>query len=421
MYMPLSEELRPASLEEVFGQESALDQKALFFLSLSAQKPLSLLFWGPPGCGKTTLMKIYLRTFLGRQFFFHPAFHGLTDLRKWLDEVEKTPLLSQTALLAIDEIHRMTRVQQDALLPYLERGTCTLIGATTENPSFCLQGALLSRIRVIPLKTLEVEALHKILQRALHKKGLSSLSMAQQQWLVHSCKGDARHLLNSLENLLAHPSPVSLSEQEFYALFSQKPPLYDKHKDAHYGLISVLHKSIRGSDPDAALYWLSRMLEAGEDPNYLARRLVRIAVEDIGLADPTAQRIALEAWQTYERLGSPEGELALAQAVLFLSLAPKSNSVYTAFSKAKEVARATSHLPPKNTFIQPANTFMRTQGFGLDYQYDHEVEGGVSGQDYFPEGLCPQNFYEPKELGFERDMKKRKTFFAKKRKDRGTK
>ena len=418
MKKPLSEELRPSHLSLFFGQEHLLNKQGLIPSLLEKGSPLSLLLWGPPGCGKTTLAKIYIQSFKAETFYFHPASHGISDLKKWVHDILQMPLLYTKNILFIDEIHRLNKAQQDVLLPFLEQGTFSLLGATTENPSFHLNNALLSRLRVLTLKPLEESALEKILDNALIKTGLSLANTAKKH-LIQECKGDARHLLNSIESLKTFPSSHPLELEEIASLLSLKVTLYDRDGDEHYGLISALHKSIRGSDPEAALYWITRMLEAGEDPAFIARRLVRTAIEDIGLADPQAEQISLTAWNTYERLGSPEGDLALAKAALYLALAPKSNSSYTAFNQMKELVKKTSHLPPPSTILNAPTSLMKEMGYGKGYTYDHDTVNGFSGQNYFPAGVERPSFYQPKERGFEREMKKRKEYFEHLRKEKG--
>jgi len=413
MKQPLSDRLRPTTLQSFFGQEHVLNETSLFPSLLNEKEPLSVLLWGPPGCGKTTLAKIYIRSFVARSLFLHPASHGIADLKKWVEEIRDNPLFQCTNLLFIDEIHRLNKAQQDVLLPFLEDGTFSLIAATTENPSFALTGALLSRLRVIPLKPLEENALERILENALKKVSISDLPEESKRLLISEAKGDARHLLNCVENLLS--SRGSLNVSRVASLISRKQPLYDRSGEEHFRYISALHKSIRGSDPDAALYWFARMLDSGEDPGYIARRLLRVSVEDIGLADPNAQTVALNGWQTHERLGSPEGDLALAEVVVFLALSPKSNAVYKAFGKAKESAEKSSTLSPPSHIINAPNAFMKSQGYGEGYVYDPDTKEGFSGQNYFPDGFDRGVFYEPKEIGSEREFKKRKDFFDERR------
>ncbi len=409
---PLSEELRPSQLSQLFGQTHLLQKQGLLSSTVEHKNPLSILLWGPPGCGKTSLAQIYIRSFQAEVFYMHPASQGIPDLKKWIQDIEKMPLIYTKNILFIDEIHRLNKVQQDALLPFLEKGTFSLVGATTENPSFHLTGALLSRIRVLALKPLDEKALGQILDKALLYTNLKFAEDTKKHF-VQEAKGDARHLLNNVESLrfISSEKPLSLSEIE--SLLSTKPPLYDAAGEQHYNLISALHKSIRGSDPDAALYWITRMLKAGEDPHFLARRLLRITVEDIGLAEPGAQQVALTAWQTYERLGSPEGDLALAELAIYLALCPKSNASYKAFQLAEELATKTSHLSPPAILLNAPTSLMKNMGYGKGYVYDHDTPEGFSGQHYFPDGMERPSFYEPIERGHEREMKKRKDYFEK--------
>ena len=312
----------------------------------------------------------------------------------------------------IDEIHRFNKSQQDAFLPYLEDGTIVLIGATTENPSFSINNALLSRLRVLTLNSLDQPALHKILSQYESKFGPIPLTDEAKTALVQMSQGDGRHLLNLIENIQNFPSKELLNLEDLSRLLQKRTALYDKSDDGHYNLISALHKSVRGSDPDASLYWLARMLEGGEDPQFISRRLIRMASEDIGLADPNALEVALNAWRTFEQLGAPEGELALAEAVVYLALAPKSNALYTAFGAAKELAKQTSQLPPPKIILNSPTALMKQIGYGQGYVYDHDTKEGFSGQNYFPDDLERPSFYQPIERGFEREMKKRMEYFS---------
>ncbi len=413
MSIPLAEQLRPQSFDEVVGQEAPI---SLLLKIIEKGRPLSVLLWGPPGCGKTTIARLYAKAFNRPFISFTGVMNGIADIKKAIQEAKSYPLTHGQPILFIDEIHRFNKAQQDVFLPCIEDGTVVLIGATTENPSFTINNALLSRLSVLTLVNLAPEALVKIITR--FETGLNKIFLTPEakNALVGLSHGDGRHLLNALENL------QTLQEGEIdlntlYALVQKKPAAYDRHDDHHFNLISALHKSIRGSDPDAALYYFARMLEGGEDPNYLARRIVRIAAEDIGLADPQALPLSLAAWQTYERLGSPEGELALAEMILYLALAPKSNAAYQAFKKARKSASESSHLDPPKTVINASTKLMKEQGYGQDYQYDHDYPHAFSGQNYFPEEMERQKYYGPLERGFEREMKKRCIFFEKLRKN----
>jgi putative ATPase len=379
------------SFDEVVGQKDALNKLKETVLS---KKPKSFLLWGPPGCGKTTLAKIYAKAF-GLSFaFISAAKDSLADVKKIVDEIKDKPLFLPVILL-VDELHRFNKLQQDYFLPYLEDGTIVLIGVTTENPSFAINAALLSRMRVLTLSALSDEELLLLLMR--YEKKVKVLEKEEdKKVLINLAKGDGRYLLNLLDG---------------GGLF-EKAAIYDKKGEQHYNLISALHKSVRGSDPDAALYWLARMLNGGEDPLYVTRRIIRMATEDIGLADPEALKLAIAAYETYERLGSPEGELALAEAIIYLALAPKSNSVYIAYDEAKKTAQ-NSHMPPPKIILNAPTQLMKNLGYAKNYEYDHDTKDGFSGQNYFPDGMQREEFYHPKEIGFERELQKRKNYFAK--------
>ena len=355
-----------------------------------------------------------------RQNYDCPALSGVlnstVELKKMLKEAQENPLFSRKIILFVDEIHRFNRAQQDIFLPFLEDGSIILIGATTENPSFVLNGALLSRLRVLKLNSLGEAALHKILARYEAKCRPLPLEHKAKEHLVSLSQGDGRHLLNLLENLECISEEKLLSSEDLLALIQKKPALYDRDREGHYNLISALHKSVRGSDPDAALYWLARMLEGGEDPLFITRRLIRMASEDIGLADLQALSIALHAEEAYRRLGSPEGELALAQATLYLALAPKSNACYIAYGEARQKASETNQLNPPKHILNAPTKFMEEMGYGAEYVYDPDTALGFSGQNYFPEEMQRPLFYRPVERGFEREMLKRIAYFSSLRK-----
>ena len=374
----------------------------------------SLILWGPPGVGKTTIARLLADETDLAFVQISAIFTGVPELRKVFESAKIRRQNGQGTLLFVDEIHRFNKAQQDGFLPHMEDGTILLVGATTENPSFELNAALLSRAQVIVLERLNLADLERMMQRAEMELGRTlPLTGEAREALLDMADGDGRALLNLIEQVAAWRVDKPMARDQLATRLMRRAAKYDKSGEEHYNLISALHKSVRGSDPDAALYWFARMLEGGEDPRFLARRLVRMAVEDICLADPQAQSVCLDAWNTYERLGSPEGELALANAVVYLALAPKSNAVYVAYKAARASARETgSQMPPRHILNAPTK-MMKEIGYGAGYSYDHEAEDGFSGQDYFPEGMKRPVFYLPPERGFERELKKRVDYFAK--------
>lgn len=395
------------------GQAHLIGEKGFLTRVIASKKPLSILLYGPPGCGKTTIAKLYAQAFDATFLSIHPVSQGIPELKKALQDLESMPLFKSHLVVFVDEIHRFNKAQQDVFLPYVESGKIILVGATTENPSFSINNALLSRVRSLPVHPLTKDDLKILIQRFLQTEKELKLSTDCVDTLIDWSQQDARYLLNMLESLKLAPKDFEISKESLSSWIQKKAPLYDRDGDQHYQLISALHKSIRGSDPDASIYWLCRMLNAGEDPLYILRRLIRITYEDIGLADPTCSDYALKAMQSYQILGSPEGEIAIACCVIHLSLAPKSNASYEAYNKALETAKTSSHLSPPKIIINGHTKLMKEQGFGEGYIYDHETIHGVSGQNYFPDSMNREIFYSPKERGFERDLKKRLEFFQK--------
>ncbi|WP_374281630.1 replication-associated recombination protein A [Novosphingobium sp.] len=415
---PLADRLRPLHLGEVIGQDHLTGAEGAIGRMVAAGKLSSMILWGPPGTGKTSIARL-LAEAVGMRFAAVSAvFSGVADLKKAFAEAETAARAGQRTLLFVDEIHRFNRAQQDGFLPFVERGTVTLVGATTENPSFALNAALLSRAQVLILNRLDEAALDTLLTRAEALEGPLPLDGDARAALVASADGDGRFLLNQAETLynakLAEPlDPAGLGK-----FLQRRVAVYDKDRDGHYNLISALHKSLRGSDPQAALYYLARMLTAGEEPLYVLRRLVRFASEDIGLADPQALTQCLAAKDAYQFLGSPEGELAIVQACLYLATAPKSNAAYAAQKAAWKSARETGSLAPPTNILNAPTKLMKDIGYGKDYAYDHEAEDGFSGANYWPEGMAPQAYYQPVERGFEREVLKRLDWWDKKRRER---
>ena len=411
---PLADRLRPASLNEVIGQDDLIGPSGPLGTMLASDALSSIVLWGPPGVGKTTIARLLANESDLAFVQISAIFTGVADLKKVFEAARLRRTNGRGTLLFVDEIHRFNKAQQDGFLPLMEDGTIVLVGATTENPSFELNAALLSRAQVLVLKRLDETALSALIDRAEDEIGTKlRLTTEARQSLVEMADGDGRALLNLVEQVTGWNLEQPADATELSARLSRRAAQYDKTGDAHYNLISALHKSVRGSDPDAALYWFARMLEGGEDPRYLARRITRMSVEDIGLADPQAQSICLDAWQTYERLGSPEGELALAQAVAYLALAPKSNAAYVAYKAARKAARDTGSHPPPMHIVNAPTRLMKDLGHGAGYEYDHDAEDGFSGQSYFPDGMQREAFYAPVERGFERDLKKRLDYFTK--------
>ena len=418
---PLADRLRPRALSEVIGQDEVLGPEGPLGVMLASGSLGSLVFWGPPGVGKTTIARLLARETDLHFVQISAIFTGVQELRKVFEAAKHRRANGQGTLLFVDEIHRFNKAQQDGFLPHMEDGTILLVGATTENPSFELNAALLSRAQVLVLKRLGPVDLERLAQRAEKDLGRAlPLDGPAREALIEMADGDGRALLNLIEQIMAWKVTGKLDRDALATRLMRRAARYDKSGDEHYNLISALHKSVRGSDPDAALYWFNRMLLGGEDPRFLARRLTRMAVEDIGLADPQANAVCLHAWETYERLGSPEGELALAQAVIYLALAPKSNAAYVAQKQAAAAARKTGSEPPPKHILNAPTKLMDEQGYGAGYAYDHDAPDAFSGQNYFPEGMKRGVYYLPPERGFERDLKKRVEWFAKLRAKRQT-
>ena len=408
-------------MAEVVGQDHLLKDDGPIARMVAAGQLSSIVLWGAPGTGKTTIARL-----LADQTDLHferlsAVFSGVADLRRVFDAARSRREMGQGTLLFIDEIHRFNRAQQDGFLPYVEDGTVILVGATTENPSFELNAALLSRTQVLVLNRLDDASLETLLKRAEADCGrVLALDADARTALCAMADGDGRYLLNMVEAVLTAPAGPPLDTKALAAVVQKRVPLYDKAQEGHYNLISALHKSLRGSDTDAALYWLARMLAGGEDPRYIARRLVRFASEDIGLADPQALVQALATWETYERLGSPEGELAIVQCVIYLGTAPKSNAAYLAAGAAARAARDSGSLDPPKHILNASTALMRELGYGAGYEYDHDAEEGFSGQNYFPDGMARKRFYQPGERGFEREVAKRLQYWEGLRKNRST-
>lgn len=411
---PLADRMRPQSLSDVVGQDHLLGEKGPLRRMINAGRISSFILWGPPGCGKTTIARILAQE---TNLYFESlsaVFSGVADLRKVFQEAQNRRRLGKGTLLFVDEIHRFNRSQQDGFLPYVEDGTVVLVGATTENPSFELNGALLSRSKVFVLNRLDDDSLDKILHKAETLIGHPiPLDDVGKNYLKALADGDGRYFINLIESVFQYASPDEILDKDaLEQLLQKRLPNYDKDREGHYNLISALHKSLRGSDPDAGLYWFARMVDAGEDMKYILRRLMRFASEDVGLADPGALVQAHSAWDSYERLGSPEGDLAVAGLVVYLATAPKSNSVEVAWNEVRRVAKSTSTLMPPKHILNAPTKLMADLGYHQGYLYDHDTKDGFSGQNYFPDGMARQTFYRPVERGYERELKRRIDYWA---------
>ncbi len=411
---PLADRLRPQSLSEVVGQNQVVGENAPLGRMVKAGKVTSFILWGPPGCGKTTIARLIAEH---TNLYFEQisaVFSGVADLKRVFQYAqERRANQGKGTLLFVDEIHRFNRSQQDGFLPYVEDGTIILVGATTENPSFELNAALLSRCQVFVLNRLSAEDFEVLLQRAEKELGRKlPIDEEARQFIKDTADGDGRYILNIAESIFNYAQSGEIFDKEaIVQIIRSRAPVYDKGRDGHYNLISAVHKSLRGSDVDAALYWVARMIEAGEDPKYLLRRLTRFAVEDVSMADPQAVIHAIACWDTYERLGSPEGDLALFQLAAYLATAPKSAGVYKAMHKARDLARKTGSLMPPKHILNAPTKLMKELGYSDGYVYDQDLEDGFSGQSYFPEGIARQKLYHPVDRGFEREVKKRIDYF----------